>query len=177
MPFNHMHNSFPLLNLSLKQSEIRTCSQYQFAYMIYNEVSLDQQTSAHSKVQWQSEKECCAILAVDMTRRGGLQDKHKWFTAGVRGGNTREGWRWLVGEGSGGEGMGLVAIVVGRGGLQPWRLMEEEVNRCPQAGRQALSGRATERQVDIQEHSGTAVTVKPSRALNVEQKHWSLSHK
>lgn len=31
--------------------------------------------------------------------------------------------------------------------------MEEEVNRCPQAGRQAQSGRATERQVDIQEHS------------------------
>lgn len=63
-------------------------------------------------------------------------------------GNTREGRRRPTSK-----GRGVVAVV---GGLQPWRLMEEEVNRCPQAGRQAQSGRATERQVDIQEHSGTA---------------------
>lgn len=104
--------------------------------------------SAHSEYSDSFRKS--AVLAVHMTALGGLQDKHKWFTAGVWGKHERG----VEKAGRRGAGRGLVAVV--RRGLQPWRLMEEEVNRCPQAGRQAHSGRGAERQVDIQEHSGTA---------------------
>lgn len=73
------------------------------------------------------QKHSCPCCPYHKAERGWLQDKHKWFTAGVWGKHERraEKGRW--------QGWGCVVVIVG--GLQPWRLMEEEVNRCPQAGR------------------------------------------
>lgn len=95
----------------------------------------------------------------DRAARGGLQDKHKWFTAGVWGGagghergvrekERRVWWPWCGGvRGKGLRGEAVAAMTTDGGGSKQmsasWRTGAE---RAP----------VTEGQVDIQEHSGAA---------------------
>lgn len=105
----------------------------------------------------------CAGGRYDRAARGGPQDKHKWFAAGVWGGagghergvrekERRVWWPWCGGEGWCVRGKGLGGEVVaamttdGGGSKQmsaSWRTGAERA-------------RVTEGQVDIQEHSGAA---------------------
>lgn len=128
-----------------------------------------QQTGTNCKVERQFQRECHAGRRYDRAAWGGLQDKHKWFTAGVWGKHERG----VEKGGRGGEGSCGHRVGVGwGGGLQPWRLMEEEVNRCPQAGRQAQEWPS---HWETGGHPGAQwdcrVTVKPSRPVHIERKH------
>lgn len=88
----------------------------------------------------------------------------------------RPGRRGAAGEergGQGGEGRPGHSVGVGARGLPSWRPAEEEVNRCPQAGRLARSGRAGGH---LGAQWGCRVTVKPSRTLQTPARVTRSSH-
>lgn len=72
-----------------------------------------QQTGTNCKVERQFQRECHAGRRYDRAAWGGLQDKHKWFTAGVWGKHERG----VEKGGRGGEGSCGHRVGVGWGGF------------------------------------------------------------